>query len=161
MILMNEYFYLRFEAAGCPHAKAKEFLNVVREPLLSLARFPDNTLLCDIYNVPGLHCMTGIAAKLIKEIEKSFANNKETKEGTKFVDEFLAKNYVNRTEYQGSHSFEGNHARKLLEIIGRMRHEVEFLESKRGSSAATTRRPSLPSQRPTWSFTRPTRSRCL
>ena len=127
------YFYFRFEAADCPHAKAKEFLNVVREPLLSLAQFPDDTLLCDIYNVPGLHCMTGITAKLIKEIEKSFANNKETEEGTKFVNRFLAGNQVHRTVYQGSHSFEGNHARKLLEIIGRMRHEVEFLESKRGA----------------------------
>ena len=106
---------------------------MVREPLLSLAQFPDDTLLCDIYNVPGLHCMTGITAKLIKEIEKSFPNNKETKEGTKFVDDFLAANYVNRTVYQGSHSFEGNHARKLLEIIGRMRHEVEVMDSKKGA----------------------------
>ena len=31
MILMNEYFYLRFEAAGCPYPNAKEYLNVVRE----------------------------------------------------------------------------------------------------------------------------------
>ena len=106
---------------------------MVREPLLSLARYPDDTLLCDIYNVPGLHCMTGITAKLITEIEKSFPNNKETKEGTKFVDEFLDDNHVNRTEYQGSHSFEGNHARELLKVIGRMRHNVEVLESKKGA----------------------------
>ena len=53
-------------------AKAKEFLNVVNAPLLS---YPDWTLLSDIYDIPGLHCMTGIVAKLIGEIEKSFANN--------------------------------------------------------------------------------------
>ena len=104
----------------------------MREPLLSLARYPDETLLCDIYNVPGLHCKTGVTAKLIKEIEQSFSGNEETGKGTKFVDKFLDenKNSVHRTEYQGSHSFEGNHARKLLRIIGRMRHEVDHLESE-------------------------------
>ena len=100
------------------------------KPLLSLARFPDDTLLSDIYNVPGLHCKTGITGKLVKEIEKSFPDNETTGEGTKFVNEFLDDNNVHRAEYQGSHSFEGNHARKLLRIIGRMRHEVDFLESE-------------------------------
>ena len=66
----------------------------------------------------------------MKEIERSFSGNEETGEGTKFVDKFLDNNNVHRTEYQGSHSFEGNHARKLLRIIGRMRHEVDFLESE-------------------------------
>ena len=127
---MNEYFILRFEADGSPYANAKEYLNTVRKPLLSLARFPDDTLLCDIYNVPGLHCKTGITGKLVKEIEKSFLDNEATGEGTKFVNEFLDENNVRRAEYQGSHSFEGNHARKLLRIIGRMRHEVDFLESE-------------------------------
>ena len=102
----------------------------MRKPLLSLARFPDDTLLSDIYNVPGLHCKTGITGKLVKEIEKSFPDNETTGEGTKFVDEFLDGNNIHRAEYQGSHSFEGNHARKLLRIIGRMRHEVDFLESE-------------------------------
>ena len=102
----------------------------MRKPLLSLARFPDDTLLSDIYNVPGLHCKTGITGKLVKEIEKSFPDNETTGEGTKFVNEFLDDNNVHRAEYQGSHSFEGNHARKLLRIIGRMRHEVDFLESE-------------------------------
>ena len=95
-------------AAGSPWPNAKEYLNAVRKPLLSLSRYPDETLLCDIYNVPGLHCKTGVTAKLIKEIERSFSGNEET----------------------GSHSFEGNHARKLLRIIGRMRHEVDHLESE-------------------------------
>ena len=62
-------FLWRFEAAGRPLAKAKEFLNVINAPLLS---YPDETKLSDIYDIPGLHCMTGIVAKLIKEIEKSF-----------------------------------------------------------------------------------------
>ena len=53
-------------------AKAKDFLNVVNPPLLS---YPDWTPLSDIYDIPGLHCLTGIIAKLIGEIEKSFARN--------------------------------------------------------------------------------------
>ena len=107
-----------------------EYLNAVRKPLLSLARYSDETLLCDIYNVPGLHYKTGVTAKLIKEIERSFSGNEETGEGTKFVDKFLDNNNVHRTEYQGSHSFEGNHACKLLKIINKMRDEVDNLKSE-------------------------------
>ena len=51
-------------------AKAKEYLNVVNAPLL---RYPDWTLLSDIYDIPGLHCMTGIIAKLIGQ--DSFEGN--------------------------------------------------------------------------------------
>ena len=98
--------------------KAKEFLNVVNAPLLS---YPDWTLLSDIYDIPGLHCMTGIIAKLIGEIEKSFSDNEETREGTAFVDSFLEANNIHRTVYQGSHSFEGNHGRQLLKVINRMK----------------------------------------
>ena len=105
-------------------AKAKEFLNVINDPLLS---YPDDTKLSDIYDIPGLHCMTGIVAKLISEIEKSFDCCKELCEGITFVDEFLEANNIHRTVYQGSHSFEGNHARQLLKVINRMRLEVENL----------------------------------
>ena len=107
--------------------KAKEFLNVVNAPLLS---YPDWTLLSEIYDISGLHCMTGIIAKLIGEIEKSFANNEVTREGTAFVDLFLEANNIHRTVYQGSHSFEGNHGRQLLRIINRMRLDVENLSEE-------------------------------
>ena len=109
-------------------AKAKEFLNVVNAPLLS---YPDWTLLSDIYVIPGLHCMTGIIAKLIGEIEKSFADNEATREGTAFVDSFLEANNIHRTVYQGSHSFEGNHGRQLLKVINRMRLEVTDVDKPR------------------------------
>ena len=100
---------------------------MVNAPLLS---YPDWTLLSEIYDIPGLHCMTGIIAKLIGEIEKSFANNEVTREGTAFVDLFLEANNIHRTVYQGSHSFEGNHARQLLKVINRMRREVENLSEE-------------------------------
>ena len=103
-------------------AKAKEFLNVINAPLLS---YPDDTKLSDIYDIPGLHCMTGIVAKLVSEIEKSFDCCEEKCEGITFVNKFLTKNNIHRTVYQGSHSFEGNHARELLKVINRMRLHVE------------------------------------
>ena len=109
-------------------AKAKEFLNVINAPLLS---YPDDTKLSDIYDIPGLHCMTGIVAKLIKEIEKSFGCCEEYCEGTTFVNDFLNDNHINRTEYQGSHSFEGNHARELLKVIDRMRLEIDTLDEEK------------------------------
>ena len=108
-------------------AKAKEFLNVINAPLLS---YPDETKLSDIYDIPGLHCMTGIVAKLISEIEKSFGCCEEKCEGITFVDEFLDKNNIHRTEYQGSHSFEGNHARELLKVINKMKLKVETLDEE-------------------------------
>ena len=108
-------------------AKAKEFLNVINPPLLS---YPDWTLLSDIYDIPGLHCLTGIVAKLIGEIEKSFADNEETGEGKAFVDSFLEDNNIHRTVYMGSHSFEGNHARQLLKVINRMRLDLENLSEE-------------------------------
>ena len=69
--------------------------------------------------------MTGIIAKLIGEIERSFADNEKTHEGTAFVDSFLEANNIHRTVYQGSHSFEGNHGRQLLRVINRMRLDLE------------------------------------
>ena len=108
-------------------AKAKEFLNVINAPLLS---YPDDTKLSEIYDIPGLHCMTGIVAKLISEVEKSFDCCEEKCEGKTFVHLFLTKNNIHRTEYQGSHSFEGNHARELLKVIARMRLDVENLSEE-------------------------------
>ena len=74
--------------------------------------------------------MTGIIAKLIGEIERSFADNEKTHEGTAFVDSFLEANNIHRTVYQGSHSFEGNHGRQLLKVINRMRLDLEDLSEE-------------------------------
>ena len=71
--------------------------------------------------------MTGISGKLTGEIEKSFPDNKDTNEGTNFVNKFLKEYNIHRAEFQGSHSFEGNHARKLLKVIHKMRLAVEKL----------------------------------
>ena len=126
-ILFMSKLTSRFLAAGCPLARAKEFLNVVHPPLLTQ---PDDKLLADVFNVPGLHCMTGVVGKLIDEIEKSFPDNKNSRAGTSFVDQFLRDNNIHRAEYQGSHSFEGNHARKLLRDITKMRTEAQKLSEE-------------------------------
>lgn len=107
----------RFEAAGRPWKDAKDFQNVVNKTLFTHA---DNIKLSSVVNVPGLHVMTGVTGKLVDEIEKSFPDNKKTHEGTNFVNKFLKENNIHRAEYQGSHSFEGNHARKLVRVIHKM-----------------------------------------
>ena len=114
----------RFDAAGRPWKDAKDFQNAVNKTLFTHA---DHVKVSSVANVPGLHAMTGISGKLVDEIEKSFPNNKETHEGTAFVNKFLKENNIHRAEYQGSHSFEGNHARKLLRVIPKMRLAVQQL----------------------------------
>ena len=95
--------------------------------LSSVFTHADHVKVSSVANVPGLHAMTGISGKLTDEIEKSFPDNKETHEGTDFVNKFLKQHNIHRAEYQGSHSFEGNHARKLLRVAHEMRPAVEQL----------------------------------
>ena len=116
--------FFRFDAAGRPWKDAKDFQNAVNKTLFTHA---DHLKVSSVANVPGLHAMTGISGKLIDEIEKSFPDNKETRKGTDFVNKFLKKHNIHRAEYQGSHSFEGNHARKLLRVAPEMRPAVEQL----------------------------------
>ena len=79
--------------------------NVVNPPLIIA---PDNKLLIDVFNIPQLHVMTGVLAKLVEAAEKSFPSGKT------FIDGFLSENNIHKTEYHGTHSFEGNHARDLM-----------------------------------------------
>ena len=102
-------------------ANAQHYTNVVNRPLII---GDDDTLLIDKINIPGLHVMTGNTAKLLAEMEKTFPDQEE---GKNFVDKFLATMNVHRAEYQGSHSFEGNQARKLLRRIALLRPAAEKL----------------------------------
>lgn len=112
----------RFDAAGRPWKDAKDFQNAVNKTLFTHA---DHVKVSSVANVPGLHVMTGITGKMSDEIEKSFPDNKQTQEGTDFVNKFLKDHNIHRAEYQGSHSFEGNHARKFLRVAHKMRAELE------------------------------------
>ena len=60
-------WYLRFLEAGGNKAKAMDFKNVPRKPLL--AGQPEDLVL-DLLIPPELHCMTGVAGKLLKELER-------------------------------------------------------------------------------------------
>ena len=104
-------WYLKFIEAGGDIAKAKEYMNVPRKPLL--AGNPGDMVL-DILIPPELNCMTGVAEKIIKELERTcFVTRKA---GKLFVDNFLKKNNIKKCVYKGSKSFEGNQARKLLQV---------------------------------------------
>ena len=104
-------WYQQFLEAGGNKAKAMDFKNVTRRPLL--AGQPEDLVL-DLLIPPELHCMTGVAGKLLKEMERGCFQSR--KEGKKFVNTFLKANNIQKCVYQGSESFEGNQARKLLQV---------------------------------------------
>ena len=71
-------------------------------------------LVLDLLIPPELHCMTGVAGKLLKEMERGCFQSR--KDGKKFVNTFLKANNIQKCVYQGSESFEGNQAQKLLKV---------------------------------------------
>ena len=92
------------------------YQNVVNRPLLI---GEDEVKTLEILNPPQLHLMTGVLGKLIKEMEKHT--------GEKFVSRFLRQEDISRCVYQGSRSFEGNQARKLLKSVDKLEREVKSL----------------------------------
>ena len=118
--------YLEYIEAGAVLKNAKDFKNVTRKPLL--CGDPDE-LVMDKINLPELHIMTGVTGKLIKEMEcKCFESQAD---GRKFIDKFLHVNNIQRCVYQGSESFEGNQARKILKVMS----IIYFHEKVQGSTA--------------------------
>ena len=67
--------------------------------------------------------MTGVTGKLIKEMENKCFESKAS--GRQLVDKFLDANNIKRCVYQGSESFEGNQARKILKSVYSLRRSVE------------------------------------
>ena len=80
----------------------------------------DKTL--EVLNPPQLHLMTGVLGKLIMEMEKIT--------GEIFVSSFLSTKDISRCVYQGSRSFEGNQARKLLKSVDKLEREVMKLKTE-------------------------------
>ena len=83
----------------------------MRKPLL---HGDSDVLVLEVLNLPELHLMTGVTGKIIKEMECKCFESKT--EGRLFVDKFLEAMNIKRCVYQGSESFEGNQARKLLKV---------------------------------------------
>ena len=80
----------------------------------------DATKNIEVLNPPQLHVMTGVTGNVITEMEKIT--------GERFVTEFLRDEDISRYFYQGSRSFEGNQARKLLKNVDKLEREVMKLD---------------------------------
>ena len=89
-----------------------EFGNVINKPLLTV---DDDILISDIFNIPELHILTGVTGKLVQEFERKAFRTPE--EGKDFMNAWLKKKGIRRCVYQGSASFEGNQADKLLRSV--------------------------------------------
>ena len=103
--------FTSFKESGMDLKDAKMFKNIVRKPLL---HGDSDTLVLEVLNLPELHLMTGVTGKIVKEMENKCFESKA--EGKLFFDKFLKDMNIKRCVYQGSESFEGNQARKLLKV---------------------------------------------
>ena len=69
--------------------------------------------------------MTGIVGKLVTEMERcAFANKGDN---NKFMNDFLKREDISKCVYQGSNSFKGNQARKLLRVVDTLERDVKTL----------------------------------
>ena len=110
-------WHQKFVDSGANKRSAKNYQNVVNKPLLI---GEDATKTIEVLNPPQLHVMTGVTGKVITEMEKIT--------GERFVTEFLRDEDISRCVYQGSRSFEGNQARKLLKNVDKLEREVMKLD---------------------------------
>ena len=112
----------KFVESGGNKKKAKDYQNVVNPPLLT---GDDSTKTLEVLNISELHCMTGTVGKLISEKERCAFVEKE--DGEKFMNDFLKREDISKCVYQGSNSFEGNQARKLLQSVDKLERDVQNL----------------------------------
>ena len=111
--------YHKWISNGADKSKAMEFGNVIYKPLLT---GDNDVLICDIFNIPELHILTGVTGKLVQEFERKAFRTPE--EGKDFMNAWLKKKGVRRCVYQGSASFEGNQADKLLKSVDSLEQAV-------------------------------------
>ena len=120
----------KFLENGAVKSQAKHYQNVVNEPLVT---GDPKKITLEILNINELHLMTGAVSKIITGIEDQAFVTKE--DGKKFVDEFLKSEDISKCVYQGSNSFEGNQARKLLKRVDKLERLVmdslDFLTEKK------------------------------
>ena len=113
----------RYVRNGSKKSTAKRFQNVVNPPLLT---GDDDTRTLEKLNISELHCMTGSTGKLISEMERCAFETIE--DGEKFINDFLKREDISKCVYQGSNSFEGNQARKLLQSVDKLERDVMNLD---------------------------------
>ena len=84
----------------------KKYQNVIHKPLL---KGEEGQKILSMLVPPELHLMTGVTGKLMNELEYSLNRNAE---GTKFPNEFHTREDIQKCVYRGSHSYQGNQAKK-------------------------------------------------
>ena len=119
---LNDW-HQKYVDSGSNKKNAKDYQNVVNPPLLT---DEDSTKTLEILNISELHCMTGAVGKIVSELERCAFEEKE--DGEKFVNAFLKREDISKCVYQGSNSFEGNQARKLLQRGDKLDRDVKELD---------------------------------
>lgn len=119
-----------FIRSGAKKAKAKMYQNVINPPLLT---GDDSTKTIEKLNISELHCMTGSTGKVVSEMERCAFETKE--DGEKFMNDFLKREDISKCVYQGSNSFEGNQARKLLQSVDKLERDVKSLDFETAAKA--------------------------
>ena len=118
-------WHLKYMESGAAKKDAQHYQNVVNKPLIV---GDVSKKIVEILNIPELHCLTGTVGKIVTEMERIGFNSKE--EGEKFVNDFLKVENIHKCVYQGSNSFEGNQARKLLKKVKELKEAVMVLDNE-------------------------------
>ena len=126
---LNEW-HQKYVENGSNKKRAKNYQNVVNPPLLT---GKESTKTIEVLNISELHCMTGVVGKLVSEMERCAFEEKEI--GEKFINDFLKRQDISKCVYQGSNSFEGNQARKLLQRVDQLERDVQQLDFETATKA--------------------------
>ena len=87
----------------------------------------------ELMNISELHILTGSVSKIVSEMERLTFSSK--KEGKKFLDNFFKAQDIRKCVYQGSNSFEGNQARKVLQKVDMLEQDVKKLDFETATKA--------------------------
>ena len=106
MIKDLERLHEQFIKSGSCKKDQSNFQNFVHPHLLV---GDSEVYVIDIINVPELHLLIGVVDKHLFGLENIF--------GVEWVNSFLQSVHIQRKEYQGGHSLEGNQSSALLERL--------------------------------------------
>ena len=107
-----ESYNRKYVENGSKKKNSKLYQNVINQPLLNGK--PSQKVI-ELLNPPELHCLTGVVGKLMFAIEMFGFLEKD--DGQECVNNFLLQENIKKCVYQGSQSYEGNQARKILDKI--------------------------------------------
>ena len=108
-------------------AKTDEIRSVVNSALL---HYPPETLVIDIINIPSLHILLGVVAKLVEYMEKAIGAG-----GKDWICSYLSAIHVTLSNYQGRSSLDGNACRNVLKKTIMLEEKVSALPATVSASA--------------------------